>query len=54
MQMDSMIVSKTIYKGSSPLHLAIWDSSLRGRSTGLKNQGVEVRYFSVPPYEAVR
>lgn len=27
----------------------IWDSSLRGRSIGLKNQRMEVRYLSVPP-----
>lgn len=39
--------------GSSPAGGAIWDSSLRGRSTGLKNRRMKVRHLPVPPLGAI-
>lgn len=39
--------------GSSPAGGAIWDSSLRGRSAGLKNRRMKVRHLPVPPLGAI-
>lgn len=39
--------------GSSPAGGAIWDSSLRGRSTGLKNRRMKARHLPVPPFGAI-
>lgn len=41
-------------RGSSPLTLTTWGSSLRGLSGGLKNRRMKDRYLPVPPLLPVK